>query len=419
MRQVHRIIGLLALMGLARAAHAQAAPEWDELRRRVEQLERLVEQQARQIEALRADATASASTAPDKAPDQQPAAPRRGAQADYLPSRGWAGGTLHYGGEEVPIATHGFVDLEYLDAQAQGSRGGVSTFDNHHANIFFTSNLRHDLRAHVELEFEHAGTTVETDQAYVSWHARDWLELTAGRFYTPFGIERFTWYSPTNGLVSRPEPMRQIVPGNFYANGLKLSGMLRQGGHPRLTYEVALSDGLGERALTARRDSRQDRDNNSNRALSGRAALVFWPGLELGASLHTQRYATRGEQGLRFVGFDLAARRAGFELRSEYVAARLERAGLAPLRQDGSYAQLSYTFVWDRDTLPALSVLVRRERLDLDRAARGANDTRRTAFGLNLKLFEHFRAKAEYQLNGEDGPKKRDDAFLGQLVVDF
>ncbi len=415
------------LMIWSSSVAAQQPAEVAELMRRLTALEQLVAQQARRIDELSAARAASAAPqTPAPTPTESPAAePAAGASApavftvDYLPSRGRAGGRLHYGGDELRVVPHGFIDLDYQDAQADGSRAGVSTFDSHHANLFLTTQLRPNLRAHLELEFEHSGTAVETDQAFVAWRPHEALELTAGRFYTPFGIERFVWYSPTNALVSRPEVMRQIVPGNFYGNGLKLSGIVRHAGHPRLTYELALTDGLGERALVARRDSRQDRDNNSNRALSGRAALVFWPGLELGASWHGQRYASAADLGLRFVGFDLAARHRGLELRSEFVRARVERAAAAALRQDGFYAELGYTFVWDREFLPSLGLLARREGLDLDTAVSGANDANRTAFGLNAALYEHLRAKLEFQRNGEKGPRRRDDAFLGQIVVDF
>jgi hypothetical protein len=414
------IAGLaLGIASLGAAAQEPTSSDWTAMLARMAELERLVAEQARRLELLEGAPPAAAVSPVPEARPESPAPALVPHTADFLPSRGRAGGTLHYGGDELQVIPHGFVDLEYVDAQAEGSRGGVSTFDSPHSNVFFTTQVRPDLRAHVELEFEHSGTTVETDQAYVAWRARDWLELTGGRFYTPFGIERFVWYSPTNTLVSRPEALRQIVPGNFYGNGLKLSGLVRQGGHARFTYELALTDGLGERALTARRDSRQDRDNNSNRALTGRASLVLWPGLEAGASFHTQRYATAADLGLRFTGFDLSARRAGFELRAEHVRARVDRAAAPALRQDGWYAQLDYTLVWDRELLPSLSLVARREGLDLDDAVRGSNDTRRTAFGLNAKVYEHFRAKLEFQRNGEDGPRKRDDAFLGQLVVDF
>lgn len=118
------------------------------------------------------------------------------------------------------MAIHGFVDLEYIDSGADGSRGGVAGFDSHHANLVFDTNLRSNLSGHVEVEFEHSGDSIEIDQAYIKWAVADWLAFDVGRFYSTFGIERFTWYSPTNQLISRPEPLRQIIPGNFYASSL-------------------------------------------------------------------------------------------------------------------------------------------------------------------------------------------------------
>ncbi len=215
-----------------------------------------------------------------------------------------------------------------------------------------------------------------------------------------------------------------IVPNNFYAQGLMALGTLGKEKRLRFTYEAAVSDGLSDKALDDRRGSRQTRDNNSNRALSGRGGFVLWPWAEVGASYHTQRHSTQGDLGLRFFGMDLSARWRGFELRAERVEARLDRqsatgARLPDLRQEGWYGQLSYTLQWDRSFLPSLSLVTRCGRVDLDGAVRGGDDQRYWSLGTNARLFEHFRAKLEYRKADEDGPAKENDTFLSQLVFDF
>jgi hypothetical protein len=349
-----------------------------------------------------------------------PTQPAFGAQPFYLPSHSWAGGKLHYGGPEFKIVTHGFVDLEYVDSGSDGAARGVPSFDNHHSNVFFDANLRSNLSAHLEIEIEHSGDLVELDQGYVKWGIADWLALDLGRFYTPFGIERFVWYSPTNQLVSRPAAFRDIVPGNFYANGIRASGILLQREQPRFTYEFSVSNGLGDPAADNRRGSRQNRDNNSSRAYSGRVAGVVWPWAEVGASYHGQRYDAAGQLDLEFAGFDLSTRWNGFELRYEYVNAFLERPLPASrLDQSGWYAQLSYTFDWDREALPALSLVTRYDRVDLDRELRGSDDRSFWSLGLNLNLYRHFRFKTEYQFARERGARKDNNTFFQQFVVDF
>ena len=337
----------------------------------------------------------------------------------FLPSRGRGGGPLHYGDGSGSLELHAFLDLEYTDAGADGDRAGVSTFDNHHANIFLRAALRPNLTGHIEIEYEHAGDVVEIDQAFLSWAPIAHLTLDAGRFYTPFGIERFVWYSPTNALVSRPQVMRQIVPGNFYAGGLRGSGLFELAGDNRFTYEVAVTDGLGDDALTNRRGSRQTRDNNSSRAVSGRVSWAHWPWFEIGTSVHRQRYADDADLDLAFTGFDIAARYRGFELRAEYVDALIERLLAADLEQDGWYAELAYVFDWDRDFLPQLKLVGRLEEIDLDQSRTDNGDRRSWSLGINAQIYERLRIKGEYQRIREDGAPRDDDAFRFQMVLDF
>jgi hypothetical protein len=314
-----------------------------------------------------------------------------------------------------------------MDPNLGSSQGGISTFDNHHANLFFDSRFRPNLRGHVEVEYEHSGEEVEIDQAFLRWAVADELMLQFGRFYTPFGIERFVWYSPTNALVSRPEPLRQIIPGNFYAQGLMALGTFRSNDTVRFTYEAALSDGLGEDAAFDRRGSRQNRNNNSERAWSSRAGLVIWPWVEVGTSYHGQQYSDDGLLGLRFLGADLSARWRGWELRTEYVDAHVELPGIAAatsagaseLLQHGWYLQLGYAFQWDRDFLNQVTLVTRFDDVDLDESVGGAGDRRFWSLGGNLRFYDHFRAKLELRHAREGDPPKDYNAFLSQVVFDF
>ncbi len=359
--------------------------------------------------------------------DEPEAASTPASRVAYLPSRGWRE-SMYYGSEALDLEIHTFFELELIDSGPDGARSGVSTFDNHHANIFFEAALRPNLTAHSEIELEHSGDVVEVDQAFFEWTVNDALSLDFGRFYTPFGIERFVWYSPTNALVSRPEPMRRIVPGNFYANGVMGQGVLDAGESSIFTYEVALSDGLGDAAVTDRRGSRQTRDNNSARALSGRLAVAANRNFEIGASYHGQRYSSDGDLDLTFLGFDLAGRWKGWEARAEYVEASLDTSendgfgGVVrgpDLEQDGWYTQVGYNFVWFRDLLPSLGLVGRYDRVDLDRSLRGADDQQYLSLGLNALIYDHFRAKVEYRFADEDGPRLDNDTLLTQFVIDF
>ena len=337
----------------------------------------------------------------------------------FHPSRDYVG-DLHYGVAGGKIDLHAFIDLEYIDSGPDGSRGGVSTFDNHHANVFLRSWLRPNLLAYLEVEYEHSGDVVEIDQAYASWRINPRFNLDAGRFYTPFGIERFVQFSPANALVSRPGVMRQIIPGNFYANGVKSWGILgASDSSSRWTYDVAISDGLGDEALESRRSSRQTRDNNSNRALTGRLSYTFWPYLEIGSSYHTQRYSTVGDLDIDFFGLDVSGRWRGFDFRAEWVEADVDTAGGGVHEETGWYLQTKYTRHWDRDLFPSIGLVARLDDLDLDRSAVGNNDIESLSLGLNFEIYDHFRFKTEYQWTDESGPERDNDTLYLQFVIDY
>lgn len=342
----------------------------------------------------------------------------RSRNAAFLPSRGWLEG-MYYGIPGLNVGVHAFIDLEFVDAGPDGARDGNSFFDTHHANIFVQAQLRPNLLAHAEFEFEHSDELIEVDQAYVAWAATDFLTLEAGRFYAPFGIERFVWYSPTNLLVSRPEPMRQIIPGNFYANGVMAAGLVGPEDGHRFSYEVALSNGLGSEVEINRRASRQSRDNNDDKAITGRVAWIPTRNFEVGASYHGQRYDDADRLDFTAYGLDVASRWRGWQLRGEYIDAGVERLGAPELEQSGWYGQLGYTFSWLRERLPDLTLVTRYDVVDLDGAVVGNDDRELWSVGVNASIFDHFRFKAEYRFVSEDGPVRDDDVVYGQFVVDF
>jgi len=57
--------------------------------------------------------------------------------------------------------------------------------------------------------------------------------------------------------------------------------------------------------------------------------------------------------------------------------------------------------------------------VDLDAAVTGNDDQEFWSLGINLKLYEHFRAKLEYRMIDENGTSKDNDTLLGQFVIDF
>lgn len=408
--------GVLSLAGAASGAEGSS----EAMQAQVEALQSTVEQQQELLDAL-------SETAAQAEPVESEIGSER---SDLNPSRSWR---RAYGISDIEVDVHGFINLEFTKAGPDGAYGGNPTFDLHHANLFVSALLRPNLRSHVEIEFEHALEEVEIDQAFLAWGIADWLTLTAGRFYAPFGIERFAWYPPINHLVSRPLSFRAIIPGNFYQHGLMASGDVGPSDELRFTYELSVSNGLGGEdgvsdPVSSRRKSRQTRNINSGLAVTSRLAVIFWPWVEIGASVHSQKFKRAGaNQDLLFLGMDASARWQGFELRAEYVYAALDRAGTpntgpsdlytTDLYETGWYAQLGYTLDTHWRFLDSTIFVVRFDQVELDRHA--SDERMRLSPGIALQIYDHFRIKTEYQFAFENGPKKDDDAFVAAFVVDF
>jgi hypothetical protein len=157
--------------------------------------------------------------------------------------------------------------------------------------------------------------------------AEDPLRLRLGKFYVPFGIERFYQNGPRNPLVDRPAPFIQIIPGTFSDTGIGVSGEQRVAAGPELIaeYEVALMNGLGSNLFDSAREARQNRDNNASKALASRLGARYDRWLFLGTSFLYGESDDGDEDDFTALGADLRLDWAPFTFRG------VERVG--PLRE--------------------------------------------------------------------------------------
>lgn len=320
-----------------------------------------------------------------------------------------------YGGRGLLVAIHGFLNLEYIDRENE-----PSTFDLHHANLFVSGTISEQLEAYIEVEYEHASETIELDQAEIRYRplAEHDLTLGAGRFYAPFGIERLTWYPSIQPLVSRPQAFTYVAPGNWYETGVR-SDYRRSVGDFALRAELALSDGLGPDANTDIRASRQFRDSNNNRAVTGRLGVSIPDGPTLGVSGASMKYDDDDRIG--FLGFDAELTSGPLLLRGEWVSSQVEdpTGPVGDFSRCGYYALGSYR-LWEQDGR-SFDLALRYEGIDGNDKIDDAMDADLYAIGLRAVPTEHLSLKFEYQhreaRHGLDAASG--DSFFMQFVVDF
>jgi hypothetical protein len=319
-----------------------------------------------------------------------------------------------YGSQGSFVGIHGFFDLEFKNGDNQGS-----SFDLHHANLLFDVALAQDTDVRLEFEWEHGGDSVEVDQAFFDYHPFETpLALIFGRFYAPFGRERFHWYPPASKTASRPFAFREVVPGNWYETGFMVKWQ-DQTNAPQFTAEAAISNGLGDVLDTTVRDARQTRNNNQSVMLSGRLGFLH-EAFEAGVSFANGKYDDQGQNGYQYLGADFATAFADCELSGEWVSSTVDdpTATGGDFIRDGWYLLAYYPVLTDEHDV---GVFARFDRVDPDSRVRDADDRSAAILGLRWAPTERITFKFEYQnvQFSAAGNWPGEDLFLVQAVLDF
>jgi hypothetical protein len=325
-------------------------------------------------------------------------------------------------GPEDAVQFHGFVNVEYLQLQAEADPP-FPTFDLHNLFIGARARVAPGVRLFAEVEYEH-GAEVRVDRAFVEWSVLPGLGLRAGRFYAPLSYERTHYYAPVRLMTSRP--MTADIAFHEWADtGLSLFGRVGP-----LGYEVAVVN--GPFGLTERGIPVQDvRDNNRDKTLVARLDLQPVSGVELGAAAARGRYDPDRRLGFRALELDVRIRRAPFELWAEALGrdgddepcAFAPGNGCSPAwagaraRQRGFYLLLAWTALEERPLVHYLKPLC---RVDEVQTPADGTRARRLSLGLDWSPLPHLLLKAEAQWKRERGQgERRDDGFQGSLVADF
>lgn len=237
----------------------------------------------------------------------------------------------------------GYADIEFNHSSRDGANDG---FRLHHFALFVSKNISDRWRLFSEVEYEDAPSVeyenntctdcsgkIVLEAMNVDYVYRPYLNLRAGRFYTPAGIWSTSYYPPFVPTQERPAHIRKIFPqlvdgAMIYGNPKFYKGFLG--------YYVYLGNGEGNSGAT---------DNNSSRAVGMRLSAIYddW---ELGTSFYRDRLGNPGtDEGTvkTAVGAHAKLKFYGLTFQSEYAYGKYERTTGAEYDKDGYYAQLYYT----------------------------------------------------------------------------
>jgi hypothetical protein len=442
----------LALVFVLASGGARAQSEVETLRARVRDLEQQQQRTDAELDELRALLVGEGGAA--RAPEAAPASPAADDDLDLGVLAGASEGSML-----SRIDFHGHVAVDYVGI-AKPSAGSVDTDADPDAELLprssFTATdvtffvglpIYDNVYAATEIEYESGGDEITLDQAFVQWDlaSEERFSLRGGKFYFPFGIDRYYQNAPTNPLVDRPAPFLFVIPETYSETGIGVLGELPIGQSPEITaeYEFALVNGLGETAFASVRDARQNRDNNSGKAYGGRLGLVWDRWLHVGVSGLSGNYDSSNDDGLWAAGVDLRAEWGSVALRSEWVISRVENPDavsadgiacpslpcpeLEPLTPlGGSFSRQGWYVetVWRPRPVFArflgpLEYVLRYDVLDDDQRQQDVLDGQRFAAGIVFHPREHFRLKAEYEVVDDESSEIDNNGFLFQGAVDW
>ncbi len=325
------------------------------------------------------------------------------------------------------VLVSGFGYANYIDPSEGPSNFAVGL------NPVFLWQAQNDLFFEAELEFELedgvTNTALEYAQAW--WVAGNSLTFGAGKFLNPTNIfaERYhpTWINKLpNG------PLGFTAHGGVQLTNTAHTGVQARGGIPiasgKFTYAVFLANGpaihtevlkagpakSGDPAAGAvgTLDFNGTEDNNDNKLVGGRFAVLPWSSLEIGYGFEAAKI---GDMDSEFADVgtttnsvdlifnrDVNAIRGHLDIRGQYVNVAVDNPGIAPLDFDNNssawYSQLSYRPSKSGSPLVAsFEGVFRYEELDLPEGAPVNADMTRLSFGLNRWFSPSTVFKLAYQ----------------------
>jgi hypothetical protein len=332
----------------------------------------------------------------------------------------------------------------------QAFDGRPSAFDLHHLILQTSSYLHENLFFNAEIEFENGGFLtgqggdgeLEIEQAWADYVVSELLAVRAGVVLVPFGIVNVLHDSDARETTTRPLFADQIVPTTWFEPGIGIHGVAYPSDWLMVSYEGYVTQGLTDAmspafGVRAARPS-LSRDNNGNKAVTGRLAVSPFLGLELGLDGYHAAIDPAGVRHLTMLGADAAFTRGPFELIAECAEASTPGGasvgtgvpGAIPTGMGGMYVEGRYRFFPDLLHATFLgraggfeaatfTAIGRYGQADTNRAAADQSDRTELVLGLNYRPIQTFVLKLEGQRIGEPYTGRTVDTLWSSAAVGF
>ncbi|HEY9900785.1 MAG TPA: porin [Pantanalinema sp.] len=330
--------------------------------------------------------------------------------------------------------------------------GKDSTFRQHRLILQASSYLHENLFFNTEIEYEYGGQInantkdgeLKIEQAWADYRINDALSLRGGVVLVPFGIVNVLHDSDVRETTNRPLMADKVVPSTWMDTGAGFHGFVYPTEDMQVSYEAYVTNGLSDKISADKglKDARPSfkKDNNGNKAVSGRLSVSPWLGLDLGLSGYRGVYDAN--RNLSMLGADTTLSLGPVEILGEYANVQSEGGTFAadatqptvltsiPGTMEGYYVEGRYrffpeilhgTFMGREGGFPQASMALvgRYGQASTDKANPGTkNDQTEYLVGLNYRPIQTFVTKLEYQrLADPIGGNK--DAIWSSIAVGF
>jgi hypothetical protein len=232
------------------------------------------------------------------------------------------------------VELHGYGDFQYSNPKLETmSRGASNEIDVHGFELGWEYGFTPALHLEAEVDFEHAASDIELEEAMLEYDLSPTLSLRMGSLLMPVGPTNEAHDPPLYYSVQRPYVEQILIPTTWQEGGLGLAG--HAAGH-RLEYRAYVTAGLdatGFRTLDGIRGGRTHAEESRADDLAGVGRVVVSPvaGATLGASGYfggaDQRRAGLGQVTVTLLDADARLHRGGADLRGVLAWTGVSGAG--------------------------------------------------------------------------------------------
>ncbi len=281
----------------------------------------------------------------------------------------------------------GYADFIFYNYENE-----TSSFIGNHLAFDLLAEPTEDVFVKAELEWSTQrlfpeGGRIETagiSYAYLDYPMAEWMRIISGRFLLPFNVYNENLYRADTARFANPPFINSLMTINGIAplpvkaagTGIQLKGVVDAGADIKLDWAAYIA-------------SRTEQEGGDG--AGGRIAVISGDAFELGLSGYTT--GIHGADGdLAMFGADIFGSYESFELRSEYIRAKLDGS------INGFYLQAAYCF------LEAYEIAARYEKLD---------SIKRTSVGAGWELMDNLMMRLSYEWSDLA------DGVTGQLAISF